>query len=270
MQLNDLCTVIIPTHSAYIGVCNNFITLFRKNWKSCPFKLVVSVTGEDVKPVDDRCEYLYNGKDSTLTGCVNNAVLKYVTPFYMCFLGDAFINQKVDEKWVINTIRIMKAKKIEYCSLICIKNYAKKKSFNQDFRFIHTNDRYSHTFVAYLASKTYVNDVIAKCKTDLEYEQKYLNSGNGSRYYDDHIIVSRNVMGIVPAITKGKWDRFAYAKLVKTNPEICFDDREIEPWKASIYQHVHDRMIALIPDKIRVELKTLLKKYLKKDFVTND
>ncbi len=260
------CVIILPTHSNYIDICENFLYLFYKNWSNCPFKVVVSITGKDVKLKNTNCFSIYNGKDSTLTECIVKATKEFNADYYMCFLGDAFINRPVDNKWISRLLVLMKSEKIEYCSLMYVKNYARKKSLTEDFRFISSIDRYSHTFVAFVASNNFVQEIIAKCKNDFEFECKYLKNqtGQDAYYYSNHIIVTHNILNIVPAITKGKWDRIAYNKLRKSNPEMKIAKRPIENWGETFYQHAHDKFISFLPYSIRISIKRILSNKTKK------
>ena len=40
--------VNLVTHSAYSDVCDNFLELFRKNWKDCPYDFVISIIGDEI------------------------------------------------------------------------------------------------------------------------------------------------------------------------------------------------------------------------------
>lgn len=265
--MNYSCAIILPTHSNYIGVCNNFIQLLRKNWVDCHYKVYVSYTGKETK-FQNECEIIYNGEEASLTECVANAARSVQADYYLCFLGDAFINGKVDGKWVEDVLAIMNQSAIEYCSLMYVKNYAKRKGLNKQFRYIHHRDRYSHNFVAFIANKPFIDEVVSRCGTDLEFEKMFLDDAI-DKYYNNHIIVNNNYLHIMPAITKGKWNRFAYQKLKKDNPEIDFEKRPIESFGESFYQWAHDKIIWLFPDSLRVFLKGILKKFLKKEFMTD-
>ena len=85
--------IVLPTHSNYCKITENFLELLKKNWKDCPFDVIVSITGEDVRL--DGVRSVYNGKNATLIDCLVNASKKYKSNYYISFLGDAFINKAI-------------------------------------------------------------------------------------------------------------------------------------------------------------------------------
>ena len=179
----------------------------------------------------------------------------------------AIINTKVDTLWIENLFSLMDEHFIVYCSLMYVTNYKKRKLISKQFRYIHNSDRYSHNFVAYIATNSFIDNIVSKCKTDLDFEKYFMND-NVNDYYDNHIIVNKNYLCITPGITKGKWNRFAIKRLKKDNPEIEFENRPMESLGASVFQWVHDTLIGYFPSSLRIGIKKLLNKLTKKKFVT--
>lgn len=246
--------IVLPTHSSYCGVVKNFLQLLGKNWPDCPFDIVVSVVGDDVKI--DGVDNLYNGKDASLIDCVVNVVKKYKRKYYISFLGDAFINMKIDNTEIVEMLKSLADSNIEYCSLQCVKNYRKEKKFNDYFRHINNLDRYSHNFTVFVASRGFIMGEMARFKTDLDFEKNYL-CRKDDFYFDRHLIVRKNYFNLLPSITKGKWDRINYRKLKKDNPEVEFDARDVQSWKESILCHTRSRVVAFLPSSVRVGLKKI-------------
>ncbi len=87
---NDF-VIVLPTHSDYIEITKIFLQLLKKNWSDCPFKIIISVTGEKI--VVDDAEIVYNGKKASLIDCLVNVSKQYNSKYYISFLGDAFINK---------------------------------------------------------------------------------------------------------------------------------------------------------------------------------
>lgn len=250
---DEKCIILMPTHSNYIDVVRNFLELKEKNWENCPYEIVISIFGEN-KTIDGyNC--IYNGKDSSLIECIRNARNQYDSEYYMCFLGDAFINKKVNQSIIDNILKAIIENKFRYCSLFYTKNYKKMKSFNNNLRFIHSKDRYSHNFVAYIASANYVDEDICSCQTDVDYELKYLGNKDDF-YYNDHVIVKSNILNIVAGIRKGKWKVIPLQKLKKDNPEVNFAYREKENLKETAYG-IFSKISPYLPDNIRLFIKKM-------------
>ena len=265
---NDF-TIIIPTHSDYQNVVKNFLQILKKNWSSCPYKIVVSSIGENNKI--ESVENLYNGEKGSLIDCVVNVTKKSSSNYFIVFLGDSFISQEVDDKKINDILFSIKDNDIDYCSLKYVKNYEKVKSFNENLRYINNLDRYSHNFVAFAASKSFIQNEMANFKTDLDFEKYYLHKNeNNSFYYDKHLIVKKNYLNILSGITGGKWDRINLSKLKKLNPEISFDDRKILSWKESILRHARNHIVSHIGSSTRVKLKSVVEKTFKIKFGVKD
>lgn len=249
--------IILPTHSSYIEITKSFIQLLKKNWANCPFKIVVSTTGKKV--VVDGAENLYNGKKASLIDCVVNVTKKYKSKYYISFLGDAFINNKINNEKVLLLLDDLLINQIDYCSLKCVRNYKKRKNFDDHFRHINNLDRYSHNFTAFVASYDYINDELSKYKTDLDFEKAYLFQTENF-YFDKHLIVKKNYLNLLPCITKGKWDNINYRRLTKKNPEINFEERELQSLKESLVCHVRNKVVSNIPDFVRRKIKAYTEK----------
>lgn len=256
-------TVIIPTHSNYIGVVDNFLQLLQKNWNDCPYKIIVSVTGDNKSAKDVKT--IHNGKNASLIDCITNASNKHLSNGYICILGDMFINKKIDTTKIKNIIDNLLESNIDYCALSPVGNYKKEKKFNAELRYINNLDRYSHNFSAFFASKKYIDKELKKHKTDLDYEKSYLFQKDNF-YYEKHLIVRKNYFNFLPGITKGKWDRINYRKLKKDNPEVLFDNRPIQSKKDSVICHVREKTVSHIPSFIRTPLKNTTEKVFKINF----
>lgn len=255
--------IILPTHSSYIGITKNFLQLFKKNWFGCPFDVVVSLTGEKIEI--DGVKNIYNGEDASLIDCLVNAAKKDRRKYYISFLGDAFINKKIDNKRIISLLNELIDNKIDYCSLEYVKNYKKKKMFSKSFRYINNLDRYSHNFTAFVASYDFVINELSKYKTDLDFEKAYL-FGKDNFYFNNHLIVWQNFFNLLPSVTKGRWDRINYNKLRKSNPEIDFDKRELQSIKESLVCHIRDGVVSYLPNLIRKKLKKTSEKVFNMEF----
>ncbi len=263
----DDIVIVIPTHSSYKTIVLNFLQLFEKNWKDCPYKIVISICGENIQ--FEGLNTIYNGENTSLIECISNAVKLFDARYYMCFLGDAFINKKIDTKEFLKDFNEISNKAIDYCCLNYVKRYKKEKKFNNKFRYINSKDRYSHSFVAFIASKKFMTKDLVDFDSDLSFEKYYLNDKK-SFYYSNHIIVRKNYFAILPGITKGKWDRINFHILQKSNPEIDFDSREIEPFINTVLNFLRKKFINKIPRSLRVLSKKIIKKVFNIQFATND
>ena len=266
MNINENVLIIIPTHSKYIEVVQNFLQLLSKNWPNCPYRIIISMCGKSIKIDDYEC--IYNGVNASLIDCILSVHKRYKYDYYICFLGDAFINKKIMNESISNIINLLYTYRINYCSLINERSYVQPKLVDNTYlRYIHSKDRYSHSFISFVASNYYVEQCLSQYKSDLDFELSYL-SVKKNFYYNDHAIVTYNVLNIVTGITKGKWNRFSLWELKKANPEVDFANMPLESYFESLYSLLHGWLISYIPDSVRKTLKAF--GYIKKRSVSKD
>lgn len=266
MVMNKDISIIIPTYSDYIDIVEILLKLFKKNWQDCQFKVIVSMTGKNIEiksPID--VDVLYNGSDATLVDCVVNAAKRNPNKYYIILLGDAFIASKIDNEAIMNLLNELLDGNIEYCSLLEVEGYTKEKIYNCNFRFINSADRYSHNFVAFMASSDYIFYTLSSFKTDFDFEMFYLNDAKNG-YYNNHLIVRKNYFCLLPSITKGKWDRINYEKLRRQNPGLIYTERKIMNWRESILRHLRTRVITHISPSRRANIKKRVEKIFDLDF----
>ena len=254
------CAIVVPTHSSYLDICKNFFELIEKNWKDCQYQKILSVIGEDQNP--EICEYIYNGKNVTLPGCIYNASKKYQADYYLCFLGDAFVSKPVNSQIINEIIDYMEENGINYCSLNPAVACTREKKINQLLRYINLKDRYGFTFTAFIATKEFIDREFSNGETDFEFENKYLEISNScSRdddYYKDAVTLRQNYLNIYPAIVKGKWDRHMYNVITKDNPEIKLSDREKLGTGMMGYIFISRNIVPRIPNRLRQGIKKII------------
>ncbi|WP_270832522.1 hypothetical protein [Faecalibacillus intestinalis] len=248
------CIIIIMTHSNYIDVCNNFIELLYENWKDCPFDIIAGVVGQNKKV--KRVKNIYIGESKQLTDCITVISNEHNADYYMCFLGDAFINQKVLNDEVFCLLNELSKKDINYCRIVT----RKYEKHNSIYRYIKSNDIYCHSFVGFIATKQFINQEFSGV-SDLEFEKKYLVLANNkeiSFVFKDRVMLLKDIFHIEPGIVKGKWDRIAYYKIKKQNPKIHLTEREKISWMEELKILLINFNQRFVPSYLRIKIKKLL------------
>lgn len=257
-EVNKDSIIVLVTHSNYIDVCEDFIKLFNKNWVDCPFKLVCSIIGDN--KIIDGVECIYAGEGKNLTDGIVAVINRYTAKYYMCFLGDAFITQKIDNEKVYTFLKYLDTDKIKYCRLIT-RYYEFKTIKNRPYRYIKSNDIYAHTFVAFVATKGFIDEELNGI-SDLDFEVKYLNKAveNNDFIYKDRVMLVQNLFHIVPGIVKGKWNRIALWKIKRRNKDITLTNRK----KISVIEEIKIVTINFlqiwVSPKYRKKIKRVLRK----------
>ena len=264
--------ISLVTHSDYADVCENFIELFNKNWRydKNKFDFIVNVIGNQKQFSD--FETYFHGKEKTLPGALYDIVYEKDYEYCISFLGDAFINSKVNDEIVLNIIDSMKKSQIDYCCLIPrIPWMGMGKRINSYMRAVSNRDSYNISFVAFIASRKFILDEFNNNISDLNFEEKYLKKAL-SKYevYKNKSILYGNYLGLVPGIDSGKWNRHALKKLTKKNPEISFTHREKLSAKNQLRNDICHILQIFLTRKQIIIIKKILRKLFKINFFTKN
>lgn len=260
--------VSLVTHSKYQDVCDDFLKLFEKNWSDCAFDFFISVIGENIEFEGKKT--IYHGKNCTLPGAIYNIMYNSEYDYCISFLGDAFINGKIDNREIEELINCIIQKKIEYCCLIPRIPFRFKELIACDkLRYISSEDSYNISFVAFIASKKFISNEFNNEITDLDFEMKYLKNADGNYYkYTDKAIVRKNIFNIFPGIDAGEWNRHSFNKIRKANRNIVLTNRK----KVSIFKTLTNDCIHILQVFVskgqRMKVKKILGKVPGIDFVT--
>lgn len=260
--------ISLVTHSAYKDICENFIELFDKNWKGCKYDFQVLVIGNEIS--FDTKKVTYFGEECSLPEALYIAMSTSDYDYCISFLGDAFINKKIDNIMVESLIKEVSEKKIDYCNLIPRIAYRfHKKTAGENMRYISSDDSYNMSFVAFIASRRFILKEFAGKITDLDFEKKYLNRVNKCcRIYKNRVILTKNLFGLVPGVYAGKWDRHSLRKLQKDNPEIVFAHREKTPLGVMMKNDFIQIFQIFASQRQRIFLKRILSKLMGTKFAT--
>ena len=244
----------------------NFMEVLCRRWTECKYKIIFAVFGEKTN-----CQYenyIFCEKAKNLPDCIKEIKNMYASEFYMIFLGDAFFTKKVEDKQVRDLLSNLKKDNIQYCSLIPKKSREKIVKSKGGYRFINYKDRYSHSFIAFIVTGKYLDSEFKNGESDDDFETKYLlnalNNENIDKYYKNDVVLTEDLFGILPGITKGKWDRVSYWKLRRLYPDIEFAYREKITVKLQIIIQLRKLIIAFLPNDIRKQMKRFLSKFVEK------
>lgn len=261
--------VNLVTHSAYKDVCLDFLELFDKNWSNCPYDFVVSVVGEKIN--FDKYQTIYHGEKCQLPEAVYNVMKDGQYDYCISFLGDAFINKKIDNETIKKLMTEIKFKEIQYCCLVPRKPFRlKKKIAGQGIRYISSMDAYNMCFVAFIASRDFIEKEFTGEISDLDFESRYLMKNEGKKFfYKDRVIVTENFFHLVPGIDAGKWNKHAYKKVHRENPEITFNSREVASFLISLKSDIIHVSQIFVSKRQRRIIKMVLTKLFKIKFMTD-
>lgn len=259
--------IILPTNAKYLDITKNYIDLLKINWPEAYEHLIISLTGSVNNEIGFKnIPIVRNSEVSSLPTCVLNAALEYKADYYLIFLGDAFISKRVDDDMAKRLLCSLISKNIDYCRLLPQLHLNIDHSEKQ-YRNICTDERYSHSFIAFGASLEFIRNEFNNNITDRDFELKYLKLANQKKHihFENRVILRKNLFHVMPSIQKGEWDRLNLAYLKRKYPEIIFSDRSLMNWKYECVIKLRELILPVIPDTVRVKLKRKNKKYFDTD-----
>lgn len=262
MEINKKLIFLLVTHSSYFDICEIFLKLINKNLNMRNIDLVITYCGDEINI--DGYKMIYNGKDATLPDCIHNAVNIINSDYYFCFLGDAFFTDLINEHDIFDLKEKLKFFDLEYCCLIPRKKrvFHKIRLLDEDapFRLIEYSDLYCHSFIAFAASKDFIQSEFKEKTTDLDFELKYLKKAEKKGYYDKRGILTENIFNIHPGIQKGKWDWRVWRLLNKKTNGAIKTERVISSWWHSYLKLCIIALQPVMPISLRRIVKHIISK----------
>lgn len=256
--------LVMPTFSKYLDITTSFLELLAINWPEAKEHVVISVIDDQRQECSDfkGFEILKNKAGTTLPSCIINVVKKYRVDYYFSFLGDAFISEKINNKNIDDFLVELHKNNIEYCRLKP-QRVMNAHPIGKMLRSINTNERYSHSFVAFAATSEFILHEFQNDMTDRDFEVKYLKLAlqNKNEIIPNRAVLRRNIFHILPGMQKGKWDLFAITLLRAKYPQIKFSKKRKNI--GIIYELVlliRGMILPIISNKLRIKIKKKLSK----------
>lgn len=256
--------IIVSISAIYEDIFSVFFELLKHNWPDCKW---------DIIEISDMTDTVYGKhhikkeKDDTIPDCIYRASEKYPADFYIFFLGDAFITRSVNNENVEKLLVEMKKGGFEYCNLF--KNpTCKSDSF---YMKLKKTESYGVQFIAFIATRYFINKEFKESVTDFEFEQKHLITASKAKrgYYDEYIVADKRLFGILHGINKGCWIRKAYRFLQRKYPDILLGSREKQSLKIEIYEEVARLSSRLLTTRTRSKIRRIINRMSKKRFYTD-
>ncbi|PRO95158.1 hypothetical protein C6Y08_06130 [Lactiplantibacillus pentosus] len=260
--------IILPTNVKYLDVVKNYIELLKINWPEAYKKLIISTTGSgdfDISFTD--IPVIKNDISASLPTCVYNAASKYKADYYFVFLGDAFISRRINNKEVEKLLYSLIKNSINYCRLLPQRSLHMGQC-QKEYRNINSNERYTHSFVAFGADLNFIKNEFSNNISDRDFEIRYLKlaSKKENLFFEDRAILNKNIFHILPSIQKGKWDRVNLFYLKRKYPKVEFSNRERISWKYECILQIRKLILPIIPDTVSKKIKSKNKKYFDTNF----
>ena len=247
--------IIVSVCKIYDDIAEVFFKLFSKNWPNCPYDLIVS-TDYESDSFPSNC-IIYKGGNS-LPNNILEISKKYPAEYYICLLGDAFIFSEIDTAEFDNLIQCLKINNIEYCKLFTYSTDRTKKTM---IRKADLHRPYEVSFIAFVASKKFIQREFLNNISDFEFEYQYLNrltEKKAQSCFDEnnYAVVTYNILHIRHGIQKGLWIRETYNGIKRIDSSVTKNKRG----KLSIAGTIYRRLAIFINHGPFPQIRVCVKK----------
>lgn len=253
--------IILPTIDKYLPITKNFIALLTLNWPETRGRIILSVSGKAAIPFECADITVVRSKKGTsLPECIRRAVVQNDASIYLSFLGDAFINKRINDAAINNLFVNLLNNGINYCNLNP-ETVAFKLFRTSAYHLLSNKERYGHSFVAFAFTKQFMENEFSENITDRDFELKYLPKDNEHRkLYKDRAILNKNIFNLYPSLQKGKWDTWRIYRLKSKYPQVNFVKLEHLSTFDEILVTTRRLIFPYIPNLIRRVFKRILGK----------
>lgn len=254
--------IVMPTVAKYLPITDNFLSILKVNWPQAMDNIIVSVVGDISKWSNvHNVAVINNPKGTTLPGCIVNAVQQYEADIYLSFLGDAFLNGKIDDKKIHSLMRELISQKISYCNLVPQIHIEVGNRINRSFRLLSNRERYGHSFVAFACTREFIESEFLNEESDRDFEIKYLKLAQEPKFmFEDRAILKENIFHIYPSIQKGKWNRIRIRSLRNKYPQVEFENLGVISPGYELFLVLRRVIIPFLPNDLAKSVKSKLKR----------
>lgn len=255
---NPNVVIIVSVNKDYQDAAEIFLELFALNWPDCPYKILLSFSGPQFINYKDSLNFEFNKHQSL--PCNIYSISKMINAdYYICLLGDDFILKKIDTNEIQKLILSLYQNGIEYCNL-----YPQRKKSEDFYRYIHKNEVYGMSFLAFIASFDFIEREFCDNISDFEFEDKYLQfaalKGNRSKKWENRVILCTNLFHLEHGIVKGVWIPKTFYLLQKRSKKIQNSKRP----KMKIYELIMFKAKGYFNRILNPKYRVIIKKILTK------
>ncbi len=166
VKMNRLSIVGI-FYDGYSDMWEDFVTLFKKKWKDCPYPLYI-INGQKDLETDDAegITVIHAGADAEYSRKVQTAINEIDSDYLLLLLEDDFFEKELESDALENILDVMDSEKISYLRMPMKEfiSYRDKKIYKYDkntgLRFISSNNEYTVTCMPSIWKKDFLKQCI--------------------------------------------------------------------------------------------------------------
>lgn len=266
--------IIVDCPDSYLDVLNVFFIFLSKNWSDRKNKIYVATQNEEI-PAPNNVEFVKCGLDANSIVRTKEVLKRVKSDYFLSLNCDDFIYSKVDNYLLDDLMTFIINNNLDYVRIWETKNREQKKykTLFPNLYFCNKKARYSKSLMANIWKKEEFLRVFNRDTTDgwtiesLWLEEVYTNKKG---YYDKYCYYDKNPLNILHSVSKGKWIRKSYKKILKFG--VSFDQlskRERLPFKWNfkyeismfLFDHISSGFFLALKKVIPHKKKTYTTKY---------
>lgn len=264
--MNDISLLIIG-YDPYVDVWNHYFYLLNKYWPDRPTTYLATNV---LKPEYKGVNVLSIGEKAEWSLKVIKSLDMIDSEYVVLLLEDFFTTNKVDEKYFISLLNIIKSNNIDYCKLL---NQSKIKGENymqyNNLHIIPKTDGYGISLQPAIWKKSFLKDMVGDGNYNawiFEFNQVKNKKQNFS--YVNCIVDDSNPLKITHAIVQSKYLRKAIKVFKKQGYEISTLERERLTFSENLKYNLKCIVSEYCPKKF-VKLAKYIGKHMGVDFVSD-
>lgn len=251
-------SIYVSSPDSYSDVFTIFLKGFRKYWSDCPYEFILTTNSYSYEGLTCICNHL---KEDTWVERTIAALPRIESKYILLMCDDLIINDKVNNSKIEKILDYMDLNNIKYCHITPL-NFGNKILYNPLLRKINKQTPYAVNLQIGIFRKDYFIDILGEGNLSawqIENEINKLAVHSLDENYDDIIGVGEIVIPYIHGVVKGKWFRKAikYIRNNYSDEVIC---RSINSYKEELFIYLKSFILKNINPKIRLKIKSLLKK----------
>lgn len=266
------CPIIVDCPDEYLDILNVFFIFLSKNWPTRTNKIFV-VTQEETIDCPENVEFVKCGKNLNSIQRTKQAIKLIDDDYFLIINCDDFICSPIDDDLIQKIVDHMKNNKVDYIRIWETPNKEHKKyptQFDKKIFYCNKKARHSKSLMANFWSKKEYLSVFNDDKSDgWTVESNWLKEVFDSKdgYFENYCYYEKNPFHILHAVSKGKWIRKAYRKIIRSGiDKKLLSKREKLPIKTTLKMNIAYFLYDHMSSKSFYKFKKLFNR--KKKFVS--
>lgn len=204
-NFNNMAIVIV-SYDGYSDLWNDFFQLLEVNWPDNPFN--VYLINNEMQPTIDNVKIVNTAKNAEWSTRARMGLEKIEEKYICLLLEDFYIGSKINTHQVIETLKFIESKKVNYYKLNSFSNIRSRKFENKShIQKIPSTLHYGISLQAAIWNKEFLLDKIGGGSYNawqFEIDRIEEVPSNQDKYLENCFYDNRNILNICHVVVQGK------------------------------------------------------------------